>query len=658
MLTQLKPILLLSLLIAMVQPILTTAQVEVKWEKAFSGNIQWQKITTLGNLFIITDKALRKVDPETGELLWSKEELAGISSNAFEEVPGSPFFKVTGKERVLLIDQFKGTTVFDSKREGVPNIDEFFMLYDLNLIVVSGEDKKGDPLTLGVRMADGAVRWKLTEKMSRVVAASSLGNDELLIVNLFDNVKVNAKNGEIIWKKANSAQAEALEKMGGFGSFLKDLAENMADEAIDNEGSEVIIEFYKKPNEEVFFIASQVEDESFDRIYHQNTYNAYNAKTGELLWEEYIELNGKLGPVVLLDHGMLLMPDTLDRKDRSTLYLQDYKTGKGQWGKRGRGIDVMGSVYNYFEVGDQMILATYAPKKRQNYLVFLNPKTGELIYEDPTSIEGRVMGVFSLPNALMYLTTESVNILDLKTGNLKWAFNVNARPDLTDEYNGKIYAYDTKSKIVKAIDSQTGELVNMTTAALAFQGGESPKKLEAMEDGVVLYSDQNIIKYNYDGSEQFSHYFQAPKESGWTQALLYAGAVFGALTAADSYYKAGQLASVQDDVSKESKSAGRFVGQVSDAYADYGDSAADFVGEAIAAANARKKASASGKDRYFIMTKPEKEVVLKVISKTSGEVLGDISLGSNREPNYSVDPITGQVYLWKGEDNLISYKTN
>ena len=79
-------------------------------------------------------------------------------------------------------------------------------------------------------------------------------------------------------------------------------------------------------------------------------------------------------------------------------------------------------------------------------------------------------------------------------------------------------------------------------------------------------------------------------------------------------------------------------------------------GEKISVPNARMKATQSGRDFMFIMSKQDKDIVLLKVSKLTGKIEGKIDLGKDREPIYAVDDITGQVYYLTGENELTSYQ--
>ncbi|MEL7247060.1 MAG: hypothetical protein AAFO03_01535 [Bacteroidota bacterium] len=48
-------------------------------------------------------------------------------------------------------------------------------------------------------------------------------------------------------------------------------------------------------------------------------------------------------------------------------------------------------------------------------------------------------------------------------------------------------------------------------------------------------------------------------------------------------------------------------------------------------------------------------MLLSKISKATGEVTGEVSFGRDRQPRYTVDLVTHQVYYHKGRTTLMSY---
>ena len=208
--SQIKPFLLLL----MVFPLLSFSQVEMKWNKEVPTKILWQEVTSLGNLIVSSREELIGIDTETGEISWEKRAFGNLDRAAFEELPNSPFFSVTTDRSLHLIDQFSGNEVFNSKNAGLQKVDSYHLLYNSDAILVSGTDYNEEPLMVSVKMSDASLSWSMNEKFGRIVAANELDNQELLIVTLFNNYKLNADTGDVIWKKMNSKEAAQIDKMG------------------------------------------------------------------------------------------------------------------------------------------------------------------------------------------------------------------------------------------------------------------------------------------------------------------------------------------------------------------------------------------------------------------------------------------------------------
>ncbi len=640
------------LLASTLLPLVTYCQVDIKWTKQLASNIQWQEVSSLGNLIVCSGEALMGVNTETGDITWSKSEHAKLPRHLYRELPNSPFLTVETNNAIYLIDQFSGDEVFNSAKAGIEEIKDYFLMYNSDAILVAGSNPADEPVMLSVKMSDGSLSWSMNEKFGRIVAANELGNDELLIVTLFNNYKLNASTGNIIWKDVISKESAQLDKLGAFGDLMKSAAETMTSDM------EFQLHFYRKPGGDVFYLGSQQEHQSSTTsssgepsINYTNNYSAFNISDGSLVWEDDLEVKGMLGHVVLMENGLLILPDD---GNRTKINLFDYQTQAGLWGKKGRGVAIKGGIYDYLDSGDGILLVSRTSSN--NFLNYLDPAAGVITFEKPVKIDGSVVGIVPLSNSILYITTETMNILDQNTGLLKWKKSIQTNPELTGEYDGKIYAFDTKSEIVKVIDKETQEVKDLSNEAVEFQGKEAPRRLEVMEDGIFLHSDQNVAKVGFDGTLKFVEYYPAPHEPGWKRALLIAEGVRAAYIGANSYYVSGTMAYAEEDVRAEDAVAGEIVSQVGDAYGELGNMASSYAVATFKKANARLKATTSGRDFMIIMSKQESGIVLLKVSKITGEIEGEIYLGKDREPIYAVDDITGQVYYLTGEKELTSYQ--
>ena len=644
----------LLIVFAILCPFMHFAQVEVKWNKQLPTDILWQEVTALGNLVVSSREGLMGIDTETGDINWSNRALGNLGRIAFEELPNSPFFTITTNNTLQMFDQFSGKEVFNSANVGLQEIASYYLLYNSDTILVAGTDRKGEPLLVSVKMSDGSLSWSMNEKLGSIIAVNELGNQELLMVTLFNNYKLNADSGDIIWKNTTSKENAKIDKMGKLGALLKQAAENVSQDM------DIQLNFYKPEEGDVFYLGTQQERQSAmttssgtPQIKYVNKYNAYNINDGSLVWNKELEVKGALSQVSFLDKGILVLPDD---GNRTKINLFDYQTQQGLFGKKGRGISIKGGVYDYLDSGDGILLVSQTATN--NFLNFLDPIAGEITFDKPVRVSGTVVGIVPLANSILYITTESMNILDQNTGTLKWKKSIRTSPNLTAEHDGKIYAFDYNSGLVKVIDKATEQISNLSDINLQFQGKESPRQLEIMEDGIFLHSDQNVAKYNFDGLLSFQKYYAAPKEAGWKRALLYAASVRAAYIGAASYYVSGTIAVAENDMRKKDAVVGEAVSQIGNAYGELGNVASSYAIEGFKRVNKRRKATTQGRDFMFIMSKKEKNVVLFKVSKMTGEIEGEINLGKDREPIYAVDDITGQIYYQTGNGEITSYLVN
>ena len=639
------------LLVTMLFPFIIFGQVAVKWNKQFTTNVQWQEVTSLGNLIISSGEGLLGIDSETGDVKWSKSKHANISRDLYEELPDSPFFSIENKNSFYLIDQFTGDEVFNSSKAGIAKIKDYFLLYNSEAILVAGDDANGDPVMVSVKMSDGSLSWSMNDEFGRIIAVNELDNDELLIVTLFNNYKLNASTGEIIWKKTTSKEAAQVDKLGAFGELMKTAANNMTD-LVDIE-----LRYYRKPDGDVFYLGSQQErplttttSSGNPIMKYTNNYMAYNMSDGSMVWDDDLEVKGMLGHVDFTENGIIVLPDD---GNRTKINLFDYQTKSGKWGKKGRGIRIKGGIYDYMSSNDGILLVSQT--SNNDFLNYLDPKAGVITFDKPVKVAGSVVGIVPLSTSILYITTQSMNILDQNTGLLKWKKSIQTNPDLTAQFDGKIYAFDLNSGTIKTIDKETEQVIELSTTPISFQGKEAPRRLEVMGDGIFLNSDQNLAKVNFDGTIAYVEYYPAPREASWKRALLFAEAARATLISAQSHYIAGSIAKVERDIATTDQITAGAVGQVGDAYSNLGTYASSYAGEAFRAANARINATKSGRDFMFIMSKRDTEIVLLKVSKITGKIEDQIALGKDRQPNYAVDDITGQVYYLIEKNRITSY---
>jgi len=631
------------------------SQVEKLWTQQPATDIRWQQITSLGHYIVGTSEGIMAMNPDNGQVTWRTPEYGPIASEQVQQLGSSPLIAVNLDNAVHLIDPFSGETKFNSQKAGVAEIRDQVVLYNANGILISGKTNDNKDILLMSSMANGEVVWKIEDDYGRMVTASELSPDELLIVTIYYNYKLNPKNGEIIWKNDVSEANAQLEKLGALGGLMKQAATNVAQDIDFN------VEFYMHPTKPVFYVASEQEGQAQTSGFssststggpsYHTTYSAFNINDGNRIWKEPLDISGKMGPLYFHEKGLVILPDdNLNTK----VNLYDYETQEGLWGKKGRGIKVKGGIYSYTKVGDGLILVSQNSSGK-NFISYLDLSQGILTFDKPTKVDGAVVFSEKTSKGLLYATTEEVNLLNQSDGSLTLDKSISTHPAMVANKDNLWYIYDTKDGVIKSLDKNTGA-VKAISQEISFEGKEDPSNLELRDNGLLLTSSQNMALIGFDGNLVFQKYFEAPREPGIIRALRYAQAVRAAYIGAASYMGAAAFQSAGQQVKDDDPVAGALADGIGQAYGQLGDAATDFAKKSFAMANARFKATAEADDYMVILTKQDKNNVLMKVSKNTGDSEGFIDLGKEREPNYVMDGVTGMVFYNSDGNNILAYK--
>lgn len=620
------------------------------WNKDLGQSILWQQVTPMGHYLVGTSSTLMGVNPETGQIIWSTEEFGSLSADQVNQVGSSPLIAVNKGEEVYMIDPFTGDTKFNSRKAGVREIRDQIVLYTANGILISGRDADNKDILLMSSLANGEVAWKIDDEFGRLVTAEELNANELLIVTIYYNYKLNPSTGEIIWKNDVSEANKQLESLGAFGGLLKQAASNMAQDVEFN------VEFYQHPSQPIFYIASEQEDNSSmsttsSIAKFKTSYTAYSLKDGSRVWKNPLEVSGHIGPVYFHEKGLVILPND-DMNTKINLY--DYNSQEGMWGKKGRGLKIKGGVYSYAKAGDGLVVVSQNANGK-NFLSYLDMSQGILTFDKPVKVDGTVVYSENTPKGLLYITSEEINIMNKTDGTLLLSDPIHASSRMTAHKDNFLYAFDYKDGVIKKLDKTTGT-VTVLSQEIKFDGKESPESIELRDNGILVSASQNMALISYDGNTVYQKYFEAPREAGIIRALRYAQAVRAAYIGAAAYTASAAFQSAGEQVKEDDPVAGAVASGVGQAYGQLGDAATDFAKKSWQQASARFKATSEANDYMVILAKEDKNNFLMKVDKNSGEVQGKIDLGKEREPNYVMDGVTGMVFYNTGGGAVTAYQ--
>ncbi len=609
------------------------------WTSSFDQNVNWQKVTSLGNYIVQTDAGLFGIDTESGNILWQDAEFGRVEEAAFAELENSPFAKIETPKGLYIINSFDGSRLFNSFDHGFSKVQNHFVLYRSNTIIVAGKSDLGPNTVLSIDIASGDVLWTSEGDVGKLFTVIELTDQDLLGVTLVKNVRIKSRSGEIVWSNENSAEAKQIEKLGAFGDLLKKAAETAA------EGMEINLDFALHPSGDAFVIGVEQQQESSfgssgqTTINYTSEYRAYDVHSGELLWEKPVEAKGQLGHMAWVGEELLVLPFGT-QNSRINLHRMD--DGAGLWGKKGRGISIKGGIYDYTPTDGGMLVIT--TRNDKHFLNYLDTSSGALTFDKAIKVQGDVGYTITTDHGIAYVTAEEMNIVDITTGELKWDKDLKTDYHLVAQDREMLYAFDTKAETVKAINLASGSIEMEGNHPLDFQEKEYPKYMELRENGIFLGADQNFALYSYDGSLKYHSYFPSPREAGWKRALLFANTIYAGYYAAASSMAAGAFNHAASQQGMDTVE-GQVFSEIGNAYNEMSQSAGSAASMAFKAAQRRFKATSEARDYVVVLTKGEEGISLMKIDKDSGESNSNIPLGKNRKPNYAIDLVAGEVFL-------------
>lgn len=671
---------LLTLMVAAMCCVTAAAQTKIPaaWSAKFKSAVNWQRIHSLGYLIVSTNDALYGVSPSDGKILWENKSFSALNSSDFEEVTGTEFVTITYKDdpgatipMQAIVEVISGKTLFDSKAEGIGVLSRHVLPASGRLLVIGA--KKGN-LIASLFMYDittSKLLWS-NDELFKVEAAGKgflnklqaglqslsnlqgltsepleLADQSMIITHPNYVIRINTSNGNVLWKNTiqPSRRGEIL-----FSPYKKDIV-YIATEIESETGSSFTTSS-----------GSQGEPQKF----YYNLYYAFDINSGKPLWKEPAKENDMLNQVIMHEKGIIVCPRSAQKP---TINLINYETGQTMWGNKGKGIKAQGSVVSYIPTEKGILITTgfdnaFNNKGEEYYLNILDPVSGTFKYQKSVKLKGDIVSTELVPKGLLFITTREVNILDVNSGTLLWANSIEAggpatgdkvRPFPTGSKGDKLYVYSPKESGVFEVDKRAGVFRKMNATKIEFEGKELPRAIDVVEDGLVIYSDQNIMKLGLNGSVSYKKYYPAPRQPALMRALLAAQAIRAAyIGAAASAYSVAFDHAAQQTTDPTGKVIGK---ELSSSFGQLSDAAFAYSSRAMKEFNARYKASQNTPSFVMMMTTQEKKGnQLIQTSKTSGEVQNAIDIKNDREPEYEIDQIYNYVYYRPSASEIVCYK--
>jgi outer membrane protein assembly factor BamB len=623
------------------------------WTTRVDGSVLWQRVTPLGNLVISTSSGLYGLDPLSGDLVWKHGHLRNVDAQSYSPMLNTPFVIVEDEDvndRVLILDSMDGRILFDSQVSGISQVLSSHLLPRRGALLIFGLK----PNTMATSMllldiASGKPAWinddilagqsKLARFATVLLQAASdsskisaepmeVSDTAFLVSSGTGVIRIDARNGKVDWQigSINNADRTRL--------------------------------FFNPERPELFFAGGELVSSGQATTGMVTTYyRAFRVADGSAVWDKPIKLKGSANDPIFLDGGLIFSsaPDGSGK-----LKLVEYDSGRSVWGKKGKGIDVNGSVIDHRFLEHDILLTTghdsaWTNKGVVYQLNVVDPGTGALRFGKSLKVKGRLLRTETLPKGVLYVTTSEVNVLDLQTGRPLHDPIVSDGSLITAERGERLYAFSKDDGALYVVDKPTATMTKLTKQAISLGDKDLPDVLEIEDGRITMISSQNVVAISEDGTVQFHAHHPAPRQPTWMRALYTATAVRAAMASATSGVYSGSLARVagEEDLGPVGQ---EIAGELARGYGELAEGYAGLSKSYFKAASQRFKASATTCDFVFMLVKSQqKGVDLARVSKATGEIVDRIPLGRDREPQYQVDAIDNRVYYMSSSNEVAGY---
>ena len=659
------------------------------WTMKFKQDIAWQKLTPAGVFVVSCPDALYGIDPQTGAEKWKIVDFSGLKQENFDLIPGSPFVavadKVGGKglaklgTKFVILDAYTGKAVVNTKDLGMASASKRAFMPETGSFLLFGQNEAGG-LLIATDAGTGAEKWRVPIITKSKVPETAIsqpylvdGNKAFLWATNLALYKIDVATGRTIWRTASLTVDDAMKaggavvasaakptasdkmlKMGGLGGFKEiggALSMFSGTAALDAGAS--VRATYSSIN---YLEAPQSPGKIF--VFSNDYLTAFDIATGKEIWERE-PLKSPISNIIYNERGLIVATSEFDddakrsgklRGGLSRINLYNYATGARTWGKDG--VETDGTVGAYSFSGKDFIVAT-ARANGRNRLDVIDLDRGTSKLKKALTVDGSIKRVMLVPQGLMYVTNQEMNIMNLETGKDDWAKSVKFNKEagivtaLKDDNcyilsDTKLYSLNTKTADYKLIADN-----------FPFKGKETPNDFELLPDGILLKSAQNLQMLDYSGKPQYHYFTPAPGRSmagkiffGTMGVLNAAAGAASAAQAASSGYEAGATGSseAKHDADRASANASNFAASA---------------GASFKEMNKRFKATRDGTNLVTMLTVLKGDeasgVGIKMVDKRTGKEVTSLVLDS-KKPDYILDDIGRMVFFRVASNELYGFQ--
>jgi len=502
------------------------------WKVKLKQSISWQKLTPAGVFVIGCPDALYGLDPATGTERWRIEDFSKLAQNNFDPIPGSPFVavadKVGGKgadklgTKYVILDVFTGKAVVNTATLGLTNASKRSFLPEIEAFLLFGSTAASPAVLIATNASTGAEKWRLAldktgKKPEVAVGEPYLTDGNRAFVWATDQAiyKLDAASGRVIWRTASAttddaakvglqaanpnAAADRRNPLAGFKSMGAAFSAMNGKAAVDAGASA------RATYSALHYLAAP-QSPGVLYVFSNDYLTAFELATGRETWTRQ-ELKSPISNIIYTGRGLLVATSEFDddakrngklRGGLARVNLYAYAGGQPQWGKDGVETDGTVQAYSFANHDADFVVAT-ARANGRNRLDVIALDQGKSKLKKAMTVDGAIRRVMLVPQGLLYITNQEMNILNLETGKDDWAKSVKFKKEagvVTAVKGEQCYILsDTK---LYALNCQTADY-RLLADNIPFKGKETPTDFELLPTGIVVKSAQNLQLFDWAG---------------------------------------------------------------------------------------------------------------------------------------------------------------
>lgn len=628
------------------------------------GQAKWMHLAPDGTVIVCTTvekdstqtSELFGYDPANGKVKWHLRPHPNKLISGVDPVPNLPYLRLRDVP-LTIIDPHDGHVVINAATQGVHSIYNYGFLYQSGHLWLDAVYGGGRSLSL-FALATGKMLWtsrsffdgpdqSKMNSFNKIVAVTQYQSDKPRLLG----APINHGTDKMIFAVGDALKYNYLFKVHtstGDIEWKTDVPSPNKDKLVR---VEVDTSFWRMiPGPRRFFFV------------RANWLTACDYNTGKEMWKTPVKTIGRVGEIIYDSRGMILSSVSTDVEtiiSTGRFHMVNEETGAELWPsplKYNGGL----STFQFTEKG--LAVATENPESGIRKVNFIDVEKGKYSLDNALSIAGQIKHLQVVPKGVYYSSDREVNILDAEGGQLLTIPKHNRAqgPLPIAEGDRKAYVFNKETKDVYEIDKELGTARTLNKDKIDFKGNDSPDRVELRNEGVLLYSENNLTFINFDGTTRYQVHFKAVwnvQEKLKVLAALIEAVMDVAqeLTAmsmtmqtqlSDPNLTVAQKADIRNTADRQMRAYVQVSG---------GDVVRNL--DAFNAVKLRAAGSASSPNTVVILTTVDKKNVLAIVNKDTGAATSKIELVDNDDsPMYEIDPFTGRLfYIGKGLNFMKAY---